>query len=105
MSNVISITGQSFTEMVTNQDRHRAELVLEAFVAGMKSEGIDRATIVRTLFDYVIHELGDTPQGGELPSPTEEVENRAIFNEIDAYWMGLRKQLEEAVPGYFVDQP
>lgn len=78
--------------------KQRAADVIEAAIDEMRAIGIDRATIIRTLFNYFIHEIGYTPEGGEEPSHVENMENLHIVNEVNDRWRVLLKQIEKEDP-------
>jgi hypothetical protein len=90
----------SFDILMRNPLRDRAEGVIQAFIHGMKEEGISRGMIIRTLFHHVIEELKDVPEDYQS-TDAEDAEQTNILHEIDERWSQLRAGLVAADPEFF----
>lgn len=90
----------TFDMLMRNPERDRAESVIQAFIHGMKEEGISRGMIVRTLFHHVIEELKDYPED-YVSTRAEDAEYTNILHEIDDRWSHIRRGFAAADLDFF----
>lgn len=90
----------TFAQLTRNPERDRAEVVLQAFIAGMKEEAIPRGVIIRTLFNHLMEQLQTAPDG-DVSTKAQDAEQTNILNEIDSRWKRVRDALSAADPDFF----
>ena len=69
----------------------------------MRGIGIDRGTIIRSLFDYFVHELGKIPvtEAQGFDDPVETLETVGIINEVNDKWRWMMRAWLETHPNDF----
>jgi hypothetical protein len=68
--------------------RDRAHAILAEAAEEMRGIGVDRGTIIRSLFDYFVHELGKITmtEAQGYDDPVEVTETINIINETNDRW-------------------